>query len=160
MGEEARKVCEDDNGNNPQPQFTPSPYDNSDVVVATTSPPDILAPIPSPPSPNIHLRPTRPKSAFLIAALKRHEPRYHFAPLHRHHQPNFRNKTRYRPLDIRLPKPIPPKPNILVQQPRRPLYIRPRRKHPPVRYPTSPTPQNQHRCAICRILKKSCPHLS
>ena len=190
MGEEARKVCEDDNGNNPQPQFTPSPYDNSDVVVATTSPPDILAPIPFPPSPNIHLRPTRPKSAFLIAALKRREPRYHFAPLRRRHQPNFRNKTRSRPPDIRppephpispniqnrgphfcspanrhppfirLPKPIPPKPNILVRQPRRPLYIRPRRKHPPVRYPTSPTPQNQHRCAIRRILKKSCPHLS
>ena len=184
------EALEDPDGNNILQFQSTSPTQSVFDNITPTLPPDIGIPDPLPLSPNIWSKPTHFKSTFLITASQRREPRYYFAPLCRRRQPNFRNKTRTRPPDIRPPKPhpispnirtqrphfrspvnqhppfirppkpIPPKPNILVRQPQRPLYIRPQRKHPPVRYPISPTPQNRHHCAIRRILKKSRPHLS
>ena len=145
-----------DGKSNPLPQSTSSLHHNSDHEIITL-PPDICIPIPLPLSPNIWSKPTRFESTFLITALKRREPRYYFAPLRRRRQPP----------DIRTPKPFPPAPNILVQhssyqQPRRPTYSRPQRKHPPpvVEPLTIPTPQNCHRHARRRIFKRIHSHVS
>jgi hypothetical protein len=90
--DEARKVCEDDNGSKPQPQSTPSPSHNSEFEhnTITTSPPDIIAPNPFPPSPNISVR--QPESHL-----------YHHPPPQPH------------PPNIVEPPPLPLKPNIPCQ---------------------------------------------
>ena len=189
VNDDNRKDCEDDDSN-PRSQFTPTAHHDFNNCIVTTPPPDICTPIPLSLSPNIQSKPTRLKSAFLIAALNRREPRYHFgSPLRRRRQPNFRNLTRTYPTpDIRLPKPLPLSPNIRTQphpyllenqncldicalktiplkpnifaQPRRPPHTRPQRKHPPVQLPTIPTPQNCHRHARRRIFKRSRSHSS
>ena len=163
-----RKECEDD-GSNPLPQSTPTTQHDFDNSIITTLPPDTCTPIPLPLSPNIHSKSTHLKSAFLIAALNRREPHYHFgSPFRRRRRPNFRNLTRTNlPPDIRPPKPVPPKPSILVQppstyqQPRRPPHTRPRRKHPPARPPTISNPHgiDRRHNALRRISKKNRPHL-
>jgi hypothetical protein len=110
----------------------------------TTSPPDIRTPQPFPPSPNI---PTR----------------LHFCSLVNRHPPS-----------IHPPKPFPPAPNISIrlpypphlkpwsssyQQPQRPAYTRPRRKHPPhSMYRIHPLIPHHHHNVIRRILKKSHSH--
>jgi hypothetical protein len=111
-----------------QPKFRPYKFR---INTRTNPPPDIRPPEPYPPSPNILIQSHR----------------------HKLHLLNNRH-----PPDIRAPKPFPPSPNIPVQppphqQPRRPAYTRPRRKHPP-----TPTPKNRHHNAKRRISKKSHPH--
>ena len=128
---------DDENHHQPQPQSTPPNHLDFDSNIIPTMPPDILIPIPFPPSPNIYLKPTRLKAAFLIAALNRREPRYHFAPLRRHCQPNFGNKTRTRPPDTRPPEPHPISPNIRNQ---RPHFRPPVHRHPPDTLPPTPIP--------------------
>jgi hypothetical protein len=154
-----------------QPHFTSPPHHDSDSNVITTPPPDICIPDPLPLSPNIWYKPTHHISAFLIAATKCREPRYYFgSPPRRRRRTlelkthNSKFNTRTLPPDIREPKPFPPAPNISLQplliqhsphqQPRRPAYTRPRRKHPPT-FPLSPDRRHN---AIRRILKKTHPY--
>jgi hypothetical protein len=115
-----RQDCKDDNGN-PQLQSTFSIHHNADHGTVTTPPSDICIPNPLPLSPNIRFKTTRLTSAFLIAASKRREPRYHFgSPPRRRRSPkhntrNHWNKTRTVPPAIRPPKPHPLAPNIHTQ---------------------------------------------
>jgi hypothetical protein len=117
-----RKDREDDD-NNPQPQPTSPPHHATDDNIIIIPSPDIRTPDPLPPSPNIWYEPTHLKSTFLIATIKRREPRYHFGqPIRRRRPPkpkthNFRTAIRTNPPpDIRPPKPFPPSPNIPSQQ--------------------------------------------
>ena len=145
------------------PQPTSPSHHNFNNELEITSPPDILIPNPLPPSPNIWCKPTHHTSPFLVAAVRCHEPRYYFgSPTRRRRQPGAHRTL---PPDIRSPKPIPPKPNISIQsltchQPRRPPYLRPRRKHPPHSMnQTHPLIPRHHHNVIRRISKKRHPHL-
>ena len=113
--DEAKKVCEDDD-DDLQPQSISPFHHNFDNSILTTPPPDICSPNPLPLSPNIQHKDTRLTSHFLIAATKRRQPRYYFAPLPRRRHPpklrTFNKHTRTRPPDIQPPKPHPISPNI------------------------------------------------
>jgi hypothetical protein len=173
--DESGKICEDDNGN----VSAPNPSLPCHNIETTTSPLDILAPVPLPLSPNIQYRPTQLTSAFLIAVAKRREPRHHFGqPIRRRHppkprpplplplSPNIRTRSHLHPFryhrhpDIVAPIPTLPKPNILTHsQPRRPPLTRPRRKHPPVQLrPLSPQNIDRRHNAVRRIFRKNRPH--
>ena len=163
-----------DDNNNLQLQST-SPTQSVFDNLTPTLPPDICIPDPLPLSPNIQYEPVHHTSAFLITAIKRREPQYYFgSPIRRRRLPKPRSRTTSPP-DIRTPQPFPPAPNIPIrlpypphlklrssfyQQPRRPAYTRPRRKHPPARPPSIPTSHSVDRrhSAIRRILKKNRSH--
>jgi hypothetical protein len=123
----------------------------------TTPPPDIRPLKPFPPSPNIPVR--QPQ---LHPPYNHNPPDIRLPPplplapnIHtRHHHHKLHVLNNQHPPDILTPKPFPPSPNILLrpsphQQPRRPAYTRPRRKHPPTH-----TSQHCHHNAKRRIAKK------
>ena len=154
----------------PQPQPTSPFHHDSNYEIITTSPPDICIPNPLPLSPNLWCKPTHHLSAFLIAAIKHREPRYHFGrSIRRRRSPKYNNVRTTSPPDIRTPTPFPPSPNIPPylksrstvpqkppphQQPQCPAYTRPQRKHPPAR----PHSIDHRHNATRRILKKNRRH--
>lgn len=97
-------------------QSTSLPHHDFNNQSITTSPPDICIPHPFPLSPNIWHKPTHRISAFLVAAIKPSEHCYYFgSPIRCHRSSKLRN-TRILPPDTHIPRPIPPKPNIPIQQ--------------------------------------------
>ena len=144
-------------------QSTSLPHHDFNNQSITTSPPNICIPHPLPLSPNIWHKPTHRISAFLVAAIKSSEHCYYFGlPIRRHRSSKLRN-TRILPPDTHIPRPIPPKPNILIQ----PLTTTPS----PLLYttmsqtPSSPTPCHTHHtklpslCQTTYFKKIDCTHL-